>query len=615
VNILEKRQYKSFLYVIGYLLILRVVLMITTGISIFSFGMIFDTVLMMFWIGFFGMFIKNIKLQKAYYIFIILAATIFVLGDSVYYDYFDVISSKSSFSGLKWLRGGTTLDYSIKIPLVAYLITPILIGGSYLILKNKERDVYQLKDLGILSLAFLVQVLLFVVWGSSNFDTRIDYYRSDAYLFESMHDRPLYSEKYGYYNYHLLDFIRLQPKIDKAEVYDEVDQFFEDKDPHVTNSYSDIYNGYNVITILGETLETRFINPVLTPNLYKMKNEGMSFSNYYTPVFQQGATCNSEFMSITGMSALPSSDWSNNICDTYDENTYTYALPQQLKTIGYDTYYFHSGHEWFYNREKMIPSYGFETVAFQEDLIEKGYTDFNEKNDSEMIDFFSEYVDYTNPVYINLLTYSMHGAYDQTEFDVHRDRVDAAYPNNDFDYEIINFMEKFVEFDNMLGLIMGELEEQGELDNTIFVIYPDHFPYMMSSNTYFDYIGIDRDSYEYHRQELIIYSSSMENSQVISNPGSTMDVAPTILNLIDSSLEFKYFLGTDLLAGVENYILFSDLTISDGSAYLDLNGKLVGDNNHYAILENALEYRITALEIQKKILLIDYFKMKEEHDD
>ena len=609
---MKKHRYKGFLYVIGYLLILRIVLMITTQISIFNLGIIFDTVLMIFWIGIFGVLIKNIKLQKAYYIIIIIIATIFIVGDSVYFDYFDVISSRTSFAGIKWLREGTTLDYSIKIPLVAYLITPILIVEIYLIISNKEKDIYNFKDFGIFSLAFLIQVVLFFVWGNYNFDTRIDYYRSDAYLFDSMHDRSLFSEKYGYYNYHALDFARVRAKQNHDELYADVDAFFENQEEHVANDYSDMYNGYNIITILGETLETRFIDPVLTPNLYMMKNNGMSFDNYFTPVFQQGATCNSEFMSITGMSALASSDWSNNICDTYSKNTFSYALPEQLKTIGYDTYYFHSGHEWFYNRETIIPQYGFETVAFQEDLIDLGYSDFNDKYDTEMLDFFDEYVDYTNPVYIDLLTYSMHGAYDQTEFDIHSNRVETAYPNNDFDYEIINFMEKFVEFDNMLGLIMDELEANGELDNTIFVIYPDHFPYMMSSNTYFDYVDIDQNTHEYNRQELIIYSSSMSEGKVISNPGSTMDVAPTILNLIDSSLEFKYFLGTDLLAGVDNYILFSDLTISDGAVFLDLNEKLVGHEAHYLLLEDALEYRITAVEIQKKILLIDYFKMKEE---
>ncbi|MCK5388708.1 MAG: hypothetical protein KAJ22_05420, partial [Candidatus Izimaplasma sp.] len=200
-----KRRYKNFLYVLGYLLILRMVLMVTTDISVFDFGIVFDLVLMMFWIGAFGFFMKKVIIQKVYYILIILGATIFIIGDSVYYDYFGVISALSSFEGIKWLREGTTLEYSIQIPLVAYLITPLLIGVICLIVRNKERDIFKLKDFSVISLVFLIQVILFIVWGSYNFDTRIEYYRSDAYLFETMYDRSSFSEKYGYYNYHMLD--------------------------------------------------------------------------------------------------------------------------------------------------------------------------------------------------------------------------------------------------------------------------------------------------------------------------------------------------------------------------------------------------------------------------
>jgi len=608
---MKKRRYNNFLYTIAYLLILRIVLMITTNISIFSLGLLFDFVFIVFWVGLFGFLLKRSRNQKIFYIFILLVGTIFVVADSIYYDYFETISAGSSLAGLKWLTEGTTLEYDIQIPLVAYLITPLLIGAIYIITKNKKSDVFILKDLGIVGVVFGLQVTLFLIWGNFDYDTRYEYYRSETYLFETMYDRSLFSEKYGYYNYHILDFTRIRPKQDKEELFKEVDDFFNDGEEHVTNTYSDRYNGYNVITILGETLETRFIDEVLTPNLYMMKNEGLSFSNFFTPVFQEGATCNSEFMSISGMSAITSNDWSNNICDAYSNNTFSYALPNQLENIGYDTYYFHSGHEWFYNREVIIPNYGFEVVAFQEDLYNAGYVDFSEKYDSEMITFFDEYVDFTNPVYINLLTYSMHGAYNQEEFFKYDDRVNAAYPGVELDSEIRNYMQKLVEFDVMLGAIMDELEVNGELDNTIFAIYPDHFPYMMNTNTYTEYIDVEKDSEEISRQELIIYATDMAG-EVIDNPGSTIDVTPTLLNMVDSSLNFKYFLGTDLFSGLDNYILFSDLTISDGENYLYLNEELFGDVIHYATLESALEIEITALEVQKKLLIIDYFKMLEE---
>ncbi len=606
---MKNRRYRNYIVVIAYVMLLRIVLDITVGISVFNFGMIYDVVLMMFWVGLFALLMRGKTSQKIYYIVIVLIATVFVVGDSVYYDYFEVISSKSSLGGLKWLQEGNTLEYDIQIPLVAYLISPLLITVITLIIANKKKDVLFFKDFGFLSILFVFQVGLFLFWGNQTFETRLEYYRSDAYLFESMHDRRLYSEKYGYYNYHLLDLTRIRPELDKEELFEEVDAYFEENEyVHEENDYSDIYAGYNVVTILGETLETRFIDPILTPNLYEMKMNGLSFDNYYTTVFQQGATCNSEYMSMNGLGAITTNDWSNNICDSYSENTFSYSLPNQLEDIGYDTYYFHSGYEWFYNRETVIPSYGFDTVKFQEDMFDN-HPDFFDRFDTEMIYFVEDYVDYTNPVHINMLTYSGHGAYNQEEFFKYDDIVNEAYPNVDLDPEIRNFMQKTIEFDQMLGLLKEELAVNGELDNTLFVIYPDHYPYMMNYDTYTDFIGVKDDSHEIMRQSLIIYTTGM-TGEVIHTTGSTIDITPTILNLVNSDADFSHYIGRDLLSMEENYVIFSDLTISDGKNVLFLDETLIGDEEMREILETALEKKINAVEIEKKLLNSDYFKQK-----
>lgn len=601
-----KRRYYGYLYVIAYLVLLRVILNITVHIGVFNIGILFDVVLMMFWVGAIAYFMRKIVYQKIWYIFVVVVSSIFTIGDSLYYDYFGIISSRASFAGLKFLTEGQTLEYDISIPLVAYLITPILIGVIYLIITNKKKDVFVLKDLGILSSVFVLQVGLFLYWGSHEFDTRMEYYRSDAYLFESMHDRTDFSEKYGYFNYHILDLTRIREKLDEEEAKLEIDDFFMNQPTHEQNVMSDTYEGYNIITILGETLETRFIDEEMTPNLYMMRENGYSFENYYTPVFQQGATCNSEFMSLTGLQAITTNDWSNNVCDAYSENTFPYSLPAQLQGIGYDTYYFHSGYEWFYNRQTMVPNYGFETVKFQEDIYELGHDDFEERYDRDMLYFFDEFVTYENPFYINLLTYSGHGAYNQTDFDKYKDIVDAVHPVDNYDYEIINYMEKLVETDMMIGDIMDKLEAEGELDNTLFVIFPDHHPYMMDSDIYADYINILEGDPEVHRQDLIIYATDMTGER-LSVPGATVDITPTLLNMVYSDGNFDYFMGTDLFSTNENYVIFADLTITNGSTYLDMKKEYTGLPVDSVLFEIALEQEIVAIEIQKRILQTNYF--------
>jgi phosphoglycerol transferase MdoB-like AlkP superfamily enzyme len=593
------------------MMILRLILNITTGISVLRMGLLFDFVLILFWVGAIGYFIRSFIGQKIYYIVVAIISSVLVIGDSVYYDYFGIISSKTSLAGISFLTEGQTLEYDISIPLVAYLITPLLVLVIVLIVKNKKKDVYYKKDFGILSLVFVGQILLFLIWGNMSFETRLDYYRSDAYLFETMHDRALFSEKYGYYNYHLLDISRFHWPVDEDEQMDIVDAFFEDKEDHVTNDMTGLYEDYNVVTILAESMDTRFISEALTPNLYMMLEEGYSFDNYFTPVFQQGATCNSEYMSISGLEAITTNDWSNNVCDAYATNVTPYSMAQQLRDNDYDTYYFHSGYEWFYNRNVMIPNYGFETVKFQEDMYDLGYDEstFVDRYDTDMIHFVDEFVDLQSRFYINFLTYSGHGAYNQEDFDVYLDQVNEAYPDNDFDYELINYMEKMVELDTFVGLLLSRLETAGVLDQTLIAIYPDHDPYMLDHDLYTEFIGMDYSDFNVHRQSLILYNSTM-TSDVIHKTGSTVDIAPTILNLVYSDAEFGYFMGQDLFSEEDNYAVFSDYSITDGIHYY----RLEYDTNETTLqvheIDYILEEKINVLEIQKMILYLDYFKKK-----
>lgn len=609
---MKEKRYTNYVTVISYLIILRVVLAFTVGINFFSLGLIFDLFLVMFWIGAIAIFMKRSVVQKVFYSFVVVVTTVFTIGDSIYYGFFETISSKKSFQGVSNLQEGTTLEYNLTIPPFVYIVAVLMIVCLYLIISNKKRDIFILKDFAILSSVFVVQVILFVVWGSLTYDSKIEYYRSDAYLFESMYDRVKYSEKYGYFNYHALDFTKIRTKLKEEDVIPDVDAYFADRDPHVENDMSDTYEGYNLVTILVESLDTRFIDETLTPNLYMMKQNGISFDNYYTPLFQQGATCNSEFMSLNGLMSITTNDWSNNICDEYSENYYPYSLPAQLSNIGYDTYYFHSGHEWFYHRELIIPSYGFEHVKFQENLQKDGYPDYTERLDMDMITFFNEYVDYDSSFYVNVLSYSMHGAYNQPIFDErHGSVVAEAYPNNDFAPAIVNYMEKIVEFDMLLGSIMDKLEDEGVLDNTLFAVYPDHYPYMMDDDIYSDYVGLDLKDHEIMRQDLLIYAPNMTQN-IIQTAGSTMDITPTLLNLLHSDSNFDYFMGDDLLSGNVNYVMFSDLAVTDGSNYLYISEELLGDTTIYPALESALEDEITAFELQKKLLEIDYFRLKED---
>ncbi len=386
----------------------------------------------------------------------------------------------------------------------------------------------------------------------------------------------------------------------KSRLYDEELMLFnyfmsqnkQTSDNEMTGKYID----KNLITILAESFEFRFANPYLTPNIYKIIESSYFFDNYFVDEIQSGATCNSEFMSMTSLLPTSATSFRYTVCTKYSKNKFMFAMPAQMRANGYDTYYFHSGYKNFYYRYELIPNYGFETAKFGDDLYED-YEDY--MSDEEMIKFFEEYLNPERKFYVNMLTYSMHGAYndDLTEEEIEyidtnvykylkeRGMSDEELAEYQIPSDIYSYLNKMTKFDRLLGNLFDYLDENDILDNTIIAIYRDHHPYMITPIDYTSFMNVNYDlafyneSYERFRQPLIIYDSSLESTIHIANPGTTLDLAPTFLNMFASSAHYNHFFGNDLFGG-ESYIFMTaqgytetNALVTDG--IVDENGELM----------------------------------------
>lgn len=60
-------------------------------------------------------------------------------------------------------------------------------------------------------------------------------------------------------------------------------KYFNSVQPSNKNEYTGMFEGYNVIFFTLEGFSGYAIDPVLTPTLYKLQNEGFVFNNFYTP--------------------------------------------------------------------------------------------------------------------------------------------------------------------------------------------------------------------------------------------------------------------------------------------------------------------------------------------
>ena len=99
-------------------------------------------------------------------------------------------------------------------------------------------------------------------------------------------------------------------------------------------------------------------------NYYAVKNSDNCISgSIVVPNFGAG-TANTEFDVLSGMQTNLISDTSNSALRTFHKDIPTVATA--LSSQGYDTFYFHQGQSWFYNRNSALSFMGVESLRFDE---------------------------------------------------------------------------------------------------------------------------------------------------------------------------------------------------------------------------------------------------------
>ena len=137
-------------------------------------------------------------------------------------------------------------------------------------------------------------------------------------------------------------------------------------------------------------------------------------------------------------------------------------------------------------------------------------------------------------------------------------------------------MSKLKEFDLAVGALLSGLEEQGKLDDTVIVMFSDHYPYGLTNstlNSYFDYeVSANRNM---DLTPFIIYNSGM-TGQKFDEYTSFMNIVPTVANLFDLDYDPRLYAGYDILSETyENRVIFADGSWKDEVAYYNAStGKL-----------------------------------------
>ena len=357
------------------------------------------------------------------------------------------------------------------------------------------------------------------------------------------------------YNELNIDFDQLIAEADSEEMK-AMHTYFKNVKPTAKNDYTAKYKGYNLITITAEGFSPYAIREDLTPTLYKLYNEGYQFTNFFTPLWEL-STSDGEYAITTGQ--IPKSGlWS---MAASGANEMPFTLGNQLKKQGYTTMAFHNHDYDYYERNVSHPNMGYDYRAKGKGLdIEETWPE----SDLEMMDeSVSEYVQ-NQPFHVYYMTVSGHMNYSFAENAMARKNKDLV-EDLDLSDTAKAYFACQIELDRAIESMLKQLEKAGVLEHTLIAITPDHYPYGLNNEYISELAGkaIDED-FGVYKSTFLLYTPGMTPT-VVDKPCSSLDVLPTLSNLMGLEYDSRLFVGTDIFSSSEPLVMLYSRNFITGS--------------------------------------------------
>ena len=395
----------------------------------------------------------------------------------------------------------------------------------------------------------------------------------------------------------------------RAEARKTIDEFFAVRRSRMPNKMTGIFEGKNVILVLMESMDD-FALGEHTPTINRMMEEGINFTNFYTPGYGGVRTFNSEFCGNTGSFLTTSGGYAFD----YITNDYRQSLANVLRANGYSAKVYHYNTPDFYSRGVFSPAMGYEEYVSYEDYIEVGkekdlYSDqflFDYEEVAE--DFFRD-----GPKLNFIITRSAHLSYKYNE--VLSYYALKQYPQfkgmtGDEELDCLYVKAKLV--DDMFARLLEELEARGELENTVIVAYTDHYAYgFKNEELMLEKSGVE-DPLLLEKTPCFIWSAdgpAMEVEKTLN----TSDLLPTVLNLLDAESPYQY-IGQDAFDfRYAGFAIFPDGSwVCNGVAYSAASEEITilqeGREADAAWVESMAAYVNDFVRINNLILETDYYK-------
>ena len=395
-------------------------------------------------------------------------------------------------------------------------------------------------------------------------------------------------------------------KNETNEEIKNIHNYVKSSTPSEKNIYTGMFKGKNLIAIVAEAFSPIAVNKDLTPTLYKLVNSGFVFNNFYTPVYYV-STSDGEYVTLNSL--LPKeSVWS---FSKSSKNYLPYAYGNLFKEIGYTTYAFHDGTYKYYNRHLSHPNMGYTYKACGNGLEKSMKCKIWPQSDLEMINATYDYYKDSEHFMTYYMTISGHLQYNFYGNNMsYRNR--ELVKDLDKSTAIKAYIAAQKELDKALEELLNKLEADGKLDDTVIVLSADHYPYGLTTDQISEVMNIEDSKFDVHKNNLVIWSSTMKEPIEINKYGESLDILPTVLNLFGIDFDSRLLMGRDLLSNSDGLVIFNDRSwITDKGKY-NASTKVFTPFNNEQVDEDYIESINTKVYnkfvISKNILETNYYK-------
>lgn len=366
-------------------------------------------------------------------------------------------------------------------------------------------------------------------------------------------DRNYLVKYLGAYNFSVYDVIQNARSASQRALADsnditEVENYIKANHASPNPEYFGKAKGMNVIYVSMESLQTFMIDYQLngqevTPFLNSLAHDGKTF--YFNNIINQtgqGKTSDAEF--IMDNSLYPMSQGA--VYVNKAQNTYQ-ASPAILKTHGYTSAVFHGNYKTFWNRNEMYRSLGYDEFFDAEyyNMTEENTKNYGLKDKPFFAESMPILESLSQPFYTKFITLSNH-------FPFKMDEGDTEFPAAETDDNVVNqYFQSANYMDQALEQFFNDLKTSGLYDNTVVVLYGDHYGISENHNKAMEeIIGKEITPFDnamLQRVPVFIHVPGVDGG-LVNKVGGQVDVQPTLMHLLGIDTKDYLTVGSDLLS-------------------------------------------------------------------